>query len=146
MNNQELIKKTQTLLDKQVKERGYATVVDILLELGYLSKQNYENWRYGRIPYLEKVCTANLNKLNLILRTAHSYATKQNYKKSITFYKKYKSKRKIKLRFSASNNEKIEQSYSTHFVSRDIKKLNNNLEKDDCIEITLKYTKEDLIH
>lgn len=145
MNNQELIKKTQTLLDKQVKERGYATIVDILLELGYLSKQNYENWRYGRIPYLEKVCTVNLNKLNLILRTAHSYAAKQNYKKSITFYKKYKSKRIIKLRFSASNNEKIEQSYSTHFVSRDIKKLNNNLEKDDCIENALKNTKEDLI-
>lgn len=135
MNNQELTKKTQALMDKQIKERGYATIVDILLDLGYLTKQNYDNWRFGKIPYLEKACTVNLNKLNIIVKTAHSYATKHNYKKSITFYKKYKSKKKIKLRFSASNNEYIEQAYSTHFVLNCVKSSQNDDSKQNkCIK------------
>lgn len=139
MNNQELIKKVQVSIDKQINKKGYATIVDILLDLGYLTKQNYEKWRCGQVPYLEKVLTVNLNKLSLILKTAHAYANKRKYKKSITFYKKYKSKRKIKLRFSASNNEKIEQSYSTHFVSNDINKIkNNNSKQNDNIVKTLK--------
>ena len=139
MNNQSLIKKTQELIDKQIEERGYATIVDILLELDYLTKQNYEKWRLGKVPYLEKVCIVNLNKLQLILKTAHSYATKQNYKKSITFYKKYKSKKTIKLRFSASNNEKIEQLYSTHFIKKDsINLCKKNIDQNDYIVSCLK--------
>ena len=34
------VKKTQKLIDKQIEERGYATIADILLELGYLQKND----------------------------------------------------------------------------------------------------------
>ena len=40
--------------------RGYAAPVDVLMDIGVLSKQDYENWRFGKVPYLERVCKINL--------------------------------------------------------------------------------------
>ena len=45
---------------RQCRSRGYATVVDVLMDIGVLDKAKYEDWRFGRIPYLERVCTINL--------------------------------------------------------------------------------------
>jgi hypothetical protein len=44
------------------REKGWAAPVDVLMGIGVLSKENYENWRFGRIPFLEKVCQANLRQ------------------------------------------------------------------------------------
>lgn len=44
------------------------------MKLGVLSYQDYENWRFHRIPYLEKVCKTNLSKLTLIMKELKTYA------------------------------------------------------------------------
>jgi hypothetical protein len=36
------------------------TPVELLLRLQRISKQQYEDWRFGRIPYLERVCLGSL--------------------------------------------------------------------------------------
>lgn len=36
---------------------------DILIERGNLSKKNYESWRKGQVPYLERVFEAVFQKL-----------------------------------------------------------------------------------
>jgi hypothetical protein len=41
---------------------------DILIEMGNLSKKNYEAWRKGQVPYLERVFEGSLSKANRILR------------------------------------------------------------------------------
>ena len=41
---------------------------DILIEMGNLSKRNYEAWRKGHVPYLERVFEGSLSKANRILR------------------------------------------------------------------------------
>lgn len=51
----------------QCQQRGYATPVDVLIDAGVLPKQKYEGWRYGKVPYLEQVCTCNLKKLSFIM-------------------------------------------------------------------------------
>ena len=94
------------------------------MDVGYLSKQDYENWRYGRVDYLERVCKANLSKLSLVMREMRSYATKTGLKPSFCYYKRWGTKKKngqsrkpvIPLRFSKSGNPEIEQRYATHFV------------------------------
>ena len=73
----------------QLKNRGYATTVDVLMDLEILSKSNYELWRNGKVPYLEKVCTANLKKLSTILHEIRVYAIKQKLKPSFTVYKRW---------------------------------------------------------
>ena len=40
---------------------------DILIEMGNLSKENYEAWRKGQVPYLERVFEGSLSKANRIL-------------------------------------------------------------------------------
>ena len=101
---------------RQCRERGYATTVDVLMDLGFLKKEQYENWRRGRVPYLEKVCMINLSKLSTLRHEMRSYAQKANLKPSYCFYKQWAVKKKIPLRFSKFGRDDIERQYTTHFV------------------------------
>ena len=124
MNNRELGAKVRSAVYLQCRNRGFAAPVDVLMEVGYLSKQDYENWRYGRVDYLERVCKANLSKLSLVMREMRSYAAKAGLKPSFCYYKRWGAKKKngqgrkpvIPLRFSKSGDPEIERRYATHFV------------------------------
>lgn len=124
MNNGELTAKVRSAVYLQCRNRGFAAPVDVLMEVGYLSKRDYENWRYGRVDYLERVCKANLSKLSLVMREMRSYAAKAGLKPSFCYYKQWGTKKKngqgrkpvIPLRFSKSGDAEIEQRYATHFV------------------------------
>lgn len=76
MNAQQLIKKVNEVAENQRQRRGYIAPVDVLMEIGVLTEQNYEAWRYGKVSYLEKVCTCNLNKRTKILQQIYKYAQK----------------------------------------------------------------------
>ena len=124
MNNAELVKKVNVSMYQQIQRRGYATPVDVLMDTGILSKQKYEDWRFGKVDYLERVCSANLKKLSLVLHQMRVYAQKANLKPSFCYYKRWGVKKKggqgkkpvIPLRFSKSENPEIEKWYATHFV------------------------------
>ena len=116
MNDKELIGKVHSSMYHQLKRKGYATAVDVLIDLEILSKTDYELWRNGKVLYLEKVCKVNLKKLSTILHEMRVYAKKGNLKPSFCVYKKWAVKKKngqgkklvIKLRFSKSGSEDIE--------------------------------------
>ena len=107
----------------------HAASLDVLMEIGVLPKEKYEDWRRGRIDYLERVCTVNLRKLSFIMRQIRAYAQKSGLKPSVTIYKQWAVKKEsgqghkpvIRLRFSKSGDPDIERWYSTHFV--DTKKI-----------------------
>lgn len=42
--------------------------VDVLVAMGVLRAADLEAWRFGRIPFLERVIAGNLSKLRRILR------------------------------------------------------------------------------
>ena len=117
MNNGELTAKVRSAVYLQCRNRGFAAPVDVLMEVGYLSKQDYENWRYGRVDYLERVCKANLSKLSLVMREMRSYAAKAGLKPSFCYYKRWGTKKKngqgrkpvIPLRFSKSGDAEIDR-------------------------------------
>ena len=110
-------------------DRGIFRLTDLLMEIGVLPKEKYEDWRRGRIDYLERVCTVNLRKLSFIMREIRAYAQKSGLKPSVTIYKQWAVKKKsgqghkpvIRLRFGKSGDPDIERWYSTHFV--DAKKI-----------------------
>ena len=128
MNDKELIGKVHSSMYHQCQKRGYAAPVDVLMEIGVLPKKKYEEWRFGRVDYLERVCTVNLRKLSQM----RVYAQKSGLKPSFCYYKRWGVKKKngqghkpvIPLRFSKSGDAEIERWYATHFVdSRQIARL-----------------------
>jgi len=117
VNNIDLEKKTQKICNELIHEKGYISVVDVLMRLEYLSQSDYENWRFGRIDFLERVCKVNLTKLSRISRFIRKHANNLNLKPSWTSYRKYGKGVKIQLRFSKSGNENVEKNYATHYFS-----------------------------
>lgn len=118
LNQQDLIKQTNLAASKLLGEKGYISVVEVLMELGKLSKADYENWRFRRVPYLEQVITLNLHKINLVLRTLQANAQNGHLKASHTVYTSWGKGPRQVLRFSKSGAPQLEQAYSTHFVKR----------------------------
>ncbi len=128
MNNIDLEKKIKQITHSLVYEKGYVCAVDMLMRLGYLAKEHHEDWRFGRIPYLEKVCNVNLSKLSLISKLTRKFANELKLKPSFTVYKKYGKGAKPILIFSKTRLPHIEETYATHYV--DLKRINEiNIKK-----------------
>ena len=101
MNEKETISAVHNSMYHQIQKNGYATTIQVLIDLQILTKEDCENWRFGRVDYLERVCKVNLSRLKFILGTMQEYGKKQGLKESFTYYKKWggKGKETIKLRF-----------------------------------------------
>lgn len=120
MNQAQLVSKVSSSMYHQINEIGYATAVQTLMDLQILSKEDYERWRNGQVPYLEKVCKINLKKLAEVLQEMKRYAGKNDLKPSYTFYKQWGRKHKttVQLRFSKTGSDYIEKLYATHYVRK----------------------------
>ena len=88
MNEKELIGKIHSSMYHQLQVRGYAAPVDVLIDTGILPKQKYEDWRFGRVRYLEAVCNANLKRLSFVLHQMRVYAQAHGLKPSFCYYKR----------------------------------------------------------
>ena len=117
MNNSDLKNKIKLVGKEIIEEKGYLSSIDVLLKLEYLSEKDYENWRFGKVEYLEKVCGVNLKKLSTINKAIKEISEQWNLKKSWTAYNKYGKGKKIRLRFSKSGNKQIEEEYATHYIN-----------------------------
>ncbi len=127
MNNIDLEKKIKSLVNSLRYEKGLVCTVDILLRLDYISKKDFEDWRFGRIDYFEKACNINLSKLTLINKTMKETAIDLKLDESWTGYNQYGKGMKRRLRFSKSGNENIEKAYATHYIDKNrINELKRN--------------------
>jgi hypothetical protein len=89
VNNKELHDKVHSTMYVLIKEKGVASPVEVLMAVGVLSKENYENWRRGRVSYLERVCEINLSKLSAINHEIRVFAQKNDLKPSWTDYRQW---------------------------------------------------------
>ena len=119
----DIIKSAVTAL---LKQSNVITPVDIFISIGNLTKENHEKWRFKKISYLEKVIECNLSSANRKLRMLKYCALEIGLKSSRTVYKSWGKGEKILLRFSKTNNELIEEIYSTHYVLKDHKDFEEN--------------------
>ena len=98
-------------------DRGtVVTPVDVLIGMGLLTREQLENWRRGRVPYLERVINCNLTCLSRLLRILRFHAHDLNLKPSRTAYMRWGKGPKQRLRFTKTGDPKIEEAYATHFV------------------------------
>lgn len=90
--------------------------VEVLIEMGNLSRKNHDAWRKGQVPYLERVFEGNLSKANRILRIIGFHAHDLNMVPSQTAYHQWGKGKSRTLQFSKTGNRKLEEAYSRHFL------------------------------
>jgi hypothetical protein len=101
--------------EEALAKAGFVTPIDVLVGLGWLKPADVENWRRGRVPYLERVTQAGLGKLSTAMSAFQRWARRRGLRPSQTDYRSWTRSRTV-LRFSKSGNPHIEQAYRTHWV------------------------------
>lgn len=98
----------------------YVSAIDVLTGMGLLAPAHVQDWRKGRIDFLERVIHANLKKISLSMALFRQWARAKGLKPSETRYVRRDRGQTVDLRFSKSGNPQIERSYRTHFVSPEL--------------------------
>jgi hypothetical protein len=101
-----------------LKKSNFVSPIDVLISAGNLTKDNYESWRFRKVPYLEKVIVCNLSALMRKIKIIKHYCSSIGLTQSRTVYNSWGKGAKILLRFSKTGNPHIEELYSTHYVTR----------------------------
>ena len=92
--------------------------VDVLVAMQLLSAAHLEDWRRGRVPYLERVIDCSLARLSRLLRVLRMHAHDLNLVPSHTAYHRHGKGPRQALRFTKTGDPKLEEAYSRHFIRR----------------------------
>ncbi len=103
-------------VDKLLARGKVVAPVDVLIDMGLLKPKRLEDWRRGRVPYLEKVIGCNLTRLSRLLRILQFHAHDLKLKPSVTAYMRWGKGAKQRLRFTKTGDPKLEEAYARHFV------------------------------
>ncbi|WP_082927420.1 hypothetical protein [Paenibacillus oryzisoli] len=68
MNRQDLQKKVRHTVHQLAWEKGFVSPLDLFLKMDKISPKLVEEWRFGRVPYLEKVLLGNLGQFSFIMK------------------------------------------------------------------------------
>ena len=90
--------------------------VEVLAGMGLLTREHLEDWRRGRVPYLERAINCSLRRLSRLLRILRFHAHDLNLKPSWTAYMRRGKEPKQRLRFTKTADPKLEEVYATHLV------------------------------
>src|SRR5262244_862948 len=108
-----IVKATEDLL----REKGFVAPIELFIRMDLLSPSSVENWRRGRIPYLERAIQCNLSKANRILRILRMHAHDLDLKPVPTVYKRWTRGPRTLLDFSKTGDRAVEEAYARHFLS-----------------------------
>jgi hypothetical protein len=100
-----------------LREKGFVAPVELFIRMDLLSTESAEDWRRGRISYLERVIRCNLSQASRILSILRMHAHDLDLKPSLTVYKRWTTGSRPLLWFSKTGDYNIEQAYARHFVS-----------------------------
>ena len=89
---------------------------ELFVEMGLLSVPAIEEWRAGRLPFLERAIQCNLSAASRILRLLRMHAHDLNLRQSGIVYVRRTRGVRLRLRFTKSGDLKLEEAYACHFV------------------------------
>jgi hypothetical protein len=102
--NQNLMKRVEHAVFSVLDREGRLTYSTLLIELGHLSPKDYEAWRRGHVPCLERVLHANLTKLARIQTAVRRLAKTHGLARFV-------HPRPNGLRYSKTGHPLVEQEY-----------------------------------
>ena len=118
MTNQTNIKKRVIQTAETVLyEKQHISPIDLFIGIGWLQPAYVQDWRKGKIPYLEKVIQVNLNKISLAMKCLRQWAIEKNLKPTKTAYLVRTKGPSRELVFSKSGDPNIEEAYKTCYLA-----------------------------
>jgi hypothetical protein len=90
--------------------------VDVLVKMALLAPEDLDAWRFGRVPYLERVIKCNLTRLGRLLRILGFQCHDLHLVASQTAYVRWGKGPRPALRFTKNGDHRIEKVYARHFV------------------------------
>jgi hypothetical protein len=90
--------------------------VGVLMRMALLAPEDLEAWRFGCVPYLERVVQCNLTKLSRLLRILGFHCHDLNLVASQTAYVRWGKGPRAPLRFTKTGEDRLEKIYARHFV------------------------------
>jgi hypothetical protein len=100
-------------------EREFVSAIDVLVGLGWLPPRLVDEWRQGRLDYLEGAMTVQVTKLSTAMRLFHRWAQGRGLVPSETAHVA-RTRDRRSLRFSASGKPDLERAYRTHWFSPEL--------------------------
>lgn len=92
--------------------------LDVLVRLEILEAAQIDEWRAGRLPYLERGIRAGLARVARLLDLLQHHALSLGLEPQLGKYQRRANGRKVPLRFSKRGDRASEEAYARHFVRR----------------------------
>lgn len=106
--NKNLMARVERAVAALLERDGHLTYPALLCELGVLTRKDLEDWRAGRVPYLERVIRTNLTRLSRIQTAVRRIAHTRNLKRTITGPKRGR-------RYSKTGHPFVEEEYAAYY-------------------------------
>jgi len=116
MNRIDLGQAALDAANRCMKAKRHIAFVDVFMEMGKLPPKSHEDWRRGRVPYLERVIELNLSQINVVFRTINASARRGKLKPSWTAYVQWGKGGRAPLRFTKSGDPNLERRWATHYL------------------------------
>jgi hypothetical protein len=68
-NRGDIDRRVARAAEAALQERKFVTAIDVLVGVGWLEPRRLDEWRQGRVDYLERVTVANLGKVSTSMRS-----------------------------------------------------------------------------
>ena len=118
-NVKRLEARTVAAAEAALAERKFVTAIDVLQGIGWLPQARIDEWRQGRLAYLEGGVSTNLHKISAVMRMFRGWAQRRGLAPRETAYVS-RTRDRHQLRFSKSGGLAIERAYRTHWVSPEL--------------------------
>ncbi|HXN48892.1 MAG TPA: hypothetical protein VN893_19735, partial [Bryobacteraceae bacterium] len=117
VNEQALKERVIRAAEAALADHQYVSATDVLVGMGLLAPSNLEEWRKGRVDFLELVVQGNPTKVSSAMAIFHRWAQIRELRPSQIRYVRETRAGIVDLQFSVSGDPDIEKSYRTHYVS-----------------------------
>src|SRR5437764_6322341 len=118
-NRGEIDRRVIRAAEAALAKRKFVTAIDVLVGVGWLEPRRVDEWRQGRVDYLERVVIASLGKISTAMRAFRAWAQSRGLRPSETEYVA-RSRGRQPLRFSKSGDAALERAYRTHWISPEL--------------------------
>jgi hypothetical protein len=104
---------------RALDDRGFVSMIDVLIGIGWLAPRRVDEWRQGRVAHLEAAVLVDPAKVTAAMGILDRWSRGRGLHPSETAYVA-RTRGRSPLRFSESGDRDLERAYRTHWFSPEL--------------------------